>query len=305
MWNCRECKRQLVEPCEPCCHCGKPSGVPSNVVRAAGQARYLKQRYKTALASEAASPVLAHCQELIQQSAGVSINMPRSVLEQMLRTPKVRYINHHDVLRADMKTDVDRENKAKREGMDALLYGDDGKKLNFGALNLGSLGVYSYGEACVFLKEDGVRDRTSFMETNTYGYHKDGGDGVDILIEVLSGSRALWDTVGMLAVVKHEKDLLRNTGEWTLPRLAEVLIQCEGDKNTDRYVEAQIYPPITSEHIRRVRLDPSKARGPAAGGLIGEIEKYEREVAELLRQRVAPSLPFEVVSMASPAGSHP
>ena len=57
---------------------------------------------------------------MIQDSVGVSINMPRGVLQQMLYSPKVRYINYHDRLRAEMSTEVDRENKAKREGLDSL-----------------------------------------------------------------------------------------------------------------------------------------------------------------------------------------
>jgi len=111
--------------------------------------------------------------------------------------------------------------------------------------------------------------------------------------------------VGLLAVVKHQSDLLNGSEKWDVRMLGELLIRSEGDKNTDEYIEAQIGAGVTSADFRRILLDPSKARKAQAGGLIDEIEAFERESAELLLKHVAPSVAFEMVPPVPAAGSHP
>src|SRR5580698_621804 len=90
---------------------------------------------------------------------------------------------------------------AMRTGIDSLAFGSDGQHLTFGALNLGTMGLYAYGACCVFLRSEGIADQVSFLEGNSYSYCVFEGPAVSF--QIPHGVRALWTTVSKLAILKH------------------------------------------------------------------------------------------------------
>lgn len=197
-----------------------------------------------------------------------------------LRLPRIRYLNLHDNLGAGAVVGYDRDLAATRLGVDTVLFGDDGKKLNFGAVNLGTIGLYSYGAACVFLKSKSIRDRTSFLQNNSFDYVT--GSLPNIGISPPSdGERALWRTVPMLATVKNALEFL---GVRFISRnaLALIVLFSTGAKKTDRFVEAQIFPPITRNVISKIYFSPSHYREIANASLIGKTAQHNRDLVKYM-----------------------
>src|SRR5262249_23228459 len=152
MWRCAQCAKDLDRPQDPCPLCSKPSGVPSNVVRAERDAPHLQERYDKLMASQDSGEALPPCEAAIRGQMDVTINRPPRSLVGLLSDPRYRYLNLHDNLRAGARLDEDRELAAKRTVVDLFLFGPDGDRVAYGALTLGTIGVYSYGNACLHLK---------------------------------------------------------------------------------------------------------------------------------------------------------
>jgi len=182
----------------------------------------------------------------------VSINVHPEALLSMLQDDRIRYINLHDSLRANMVVDYDPELAAKRRGIDSLAFGSAGEKVTYGAVNLGTHGLVSYGSVCIFLRDSAIQFRTSFLEENSFSYVS--GQPPSIKLDLSAALRAVWETVHKLAFVKHFRDII--SGKITPARIAGFVLVSTGDKHTDRFIEAQIYPPITSKHFAKITYDP-------------------------------------------------
>jgi len=199
----------------------------------------------------------------------------------ILQDKRIRYTNLHDNLRAEAIMDYDPELAAKRRGVDNLVFGADGERLNYGAINLGNIGLFSYGPACVFLKVDAIKDTVSFLEENSFYYTK--GSWPVLSINMPSGVRALWPTASTLTLVKHHNDLIRSK-RWSNSKLADLILYSAGDKKTDRFIEAQIYHPITVRDFRKILFEPASLRPTSTGSLIGRTSAHDRELSlELLK----------------------
>jgi len=212
---------------------------------------------------------------VIELNKAVSINMHPETLVNILQDEKLRYVNLHDNLRARAILDYPPDWAAKRRGIDNLAFGNDGELLTFGALNLGTLGLYSYGACCVFLKSEELSDNLSFLERNSFSYCNVEGPAVSFYIPL--GVRALWSTVPKLAILKlHEAILATAAADQRM--LADLVLKCEGDKSTDEFIEAQIFPPITMTCFKKVLYNPKITRPIRSKGTVGKSAKLSRRL---------------------------
>ena len=300
MWRCQNCREGMDAPVETCPECKQPTGIPPNVVYAAAAYEALRERFEAckALCNDKAlfSERLTRFMNAVQDRIAVSINMRPESLLSLLVDPKIRYGNLHDHLRADLIIDYDENLLAKRLGVDSFGFGLSGTKLTYGALNLGNMGLISYGEACVILKSDpDITCRISFLEENSFSYAH--GNSPPFAFDAGMASRALWETVSLLAFVKHSQDLLNN--EIGKSQLPDLVLSSAGDKRTDRFIEAQIFPPITLNHIAKIRYTPSH-HGQGDSGpdpLVDQAEDIYKELLEepLRLRSQGYGIPFEVV----------
>lgn len=330
MLTCTACGLSLAQPCRRCPNCGQEAGCPSHLVYAEEDRPYLHRRFRSRQSSHknyrhrmrrrrlhqrvrsrrsshgstnSTWRKLLTLRQRITEAMRVSINMRPESLINLLSDPRTAYVNLHGNRLAGAVVDPNRYKDNKRLAFDLLAFGPDGEKIRFGALSLGGPGLFSYGTACVILKhEEALNRRISFLEENSFSYFQNDPPGVRV--EVPVGVRALWPDAPTLAVLKHERDLV-NQRRWSLEQLGDLILHCEGDKRTDRYIEAQIGPPLTLENIEKIAYIPDAYSSRGTGtGREGEMAEHSRDLAEWLSSsaRLA-RIEFEVISDAHTGGT--
>lgn len=294
MWKCSSCGQRINPPARYCPRCKYRTDIPSNVALAGEDEEHLKQRFEDCLQNceECQKDLIFEYMRTLKNNISISINVHPPSLVNILQDERIRLVNLHDNLRANAMINYDKDLIAKRKGLDNLVFEVDGDKLNFGAVNLGNIGLVSYGAACVFLKsDDKLKKNASFLENNLFNYIKYSLPAIDLRIPF--GVRSLWHTVHKLAVVKHESDFL-NSKKLTYPELTNLILSSDGNKNNDRFIEAQIYPPITRSSISKITLSRSHCRSIKANGLVGKTAEHSknilREYAESYSQMISSQL---------------
>lgn len=282
MWKCTECDAQLNPPVEVCPNGAHKTGIPSNVWLAGLDEPKLNERFELCLNQideDIRKARLENYERELSEHLSVSINLRASSLINFLSDERIRFVNLHDNLRADAIPDYDKELANKRMVIDGMAFKSDGPKLNLGAVNLGSnTGLISYGEVCIILKSAQIKDRASFLENNSFSYYHE--SGAEISFHIPAGSRALWHSMFELAIVKHKNDLF-GSDELTLEQISNLLLESTGDKNTDRFIEVQIFPPIMRATIHKVIVNMKAWRKSAdKNGLIGKTEQHLQELSE-------------------------
>lgn len=280
MWKCAACGADQRPPSRRCRSCNEPTRLPSNVALAGEDEEHLLARLSQSRTHfEASDPQswdrMSGARETVELNKCVSINIHPETLVSILQDDRLRYVNLHDNLRARAILAYPPELVAKRKGIDNLAFGNDGEDLTFGALNIGTLGLYSYGACCVFLKSDELANQISFLERNSFSYCTLDGPGVTFHIPL--GVRALWHSVSDLAVLKH-KEIIAGVPDISRETLGNLIIESEGDKGTDDFIEAQIYPPITLRCFKKILYDPGITRPNRAKGLVGKAAGLSRRL---------------------------
>jgi hypothetical protein len=222
---------------------------------------------------------LRESEAVIRDQARVSINIQPESLLNLLQDPRICWLNLNDNLRAGVMMTYPPELAAKRLGIEKLLFGPDGDRLVYGALNLGSIGLHSYGACCVFLDKKAIRSQVSFLEENSFSYLTQ--QGASVTLHVPEGARALWSSVHTLATVKHFRDLIASD-TWTANALAALLIVTRGSKQTDRFIEAQVRQPFGSNAITEIVFARKKYRPVKARGIVGKAATLSRRIADHL-----------------------
>jgi hypothetical protein len=293
-WVCKTCGIQLVAPVSACPSGQHSTNIPSNVVLAAQDEPYLMSRFERAKepCDESQRLVLEYCEHLVGSHFSVSINMHPHTLLALFQDDRVRYVNLHDSRKAGSVIDYPPDAAAKRLGIDTLVFGIDGDKLNYGAVNLGGVGTFSYGAACVFLREEQILQSVSFLENNSFAYVSQSGSAVKL--DVPHGVRALWGRAPILVLIKHLTTLLRSTA-WTITEMAQLILFSEGDKKTDNYVEAQISFPITQKCIKRI-VDPALDRKADPHTIEGRAALVSRNALTSFLESGIPGIEVEVLN---------
>lgn len=114
----------------------------------------------------------------------------------------------------------------------------------------------SYGSVCMLIRNKDIQLGTSFLEGNTFSYLT--GTPPNGVLDLSRALRAVWDTLLILAVVKHLGEICSPGAAKTA--LADILLKSSGDKRTDRFIEAQVYPDITVRNVERVTYSPAHSR---------------------------------------------
>jgi len=285
MLTCTSCTERLERPRRRCPVCKKKTGCPSYLVYAEEDRESLDQRVRDRQKSldSRSWTKLDNLRRRIKKAMRVAINMRLESLLNLLSDPRIAYTNLHGNQLAGAVVSDDPDTRYniynKRRALDLLLFGPDGEEVRFGALSLGGPGLFSYGAASILLKEEeALNCRISFLEENSFFYYQNDPPGVSV--KVSEGVRALWPDAPMLAVLKHEMDLVKRRS-WAHEQLRDLILFCEGNRRTDRFIEAQIAPPLTLENIEKIIV-----YSPAAYINHGTGTEIEGEMAELSRNLV-------------------
>jgi len=278
MWKCNVCGAEINPPKFKCPKCNGITGITSNVVVSFEDEKFLEKRYQKCKedCDEEKKKKLKKFVKIFKDNLSISINLHSGSLINFLQNERIPYLNLYDNIKA--KVEYDPELIAKRRAMDNLLFGKDCENLIHSAINLGNIGLVSYGAACIFLKlDENVKKNTSFIEQNSFDYINSSSTATNITIP--PGIRALWNTVHKLAVVKHQKEL-KNNSNLSYKELSNLILFSDGEKKNDRFIEALILQPITRKSVSRIIYSPYHDRIINAKGLLGKTEKHNRKILE-------------------------
>jgi hypothetical protein len=175
--------------------------------------------------------------------------------------PRLIYANYDGLVGAGARRAAPLKNDRLRRGVDGIIHGSIAEEIRYGVLSLTNDGLPTYGDVCCRLKSITIRDRVSFLETNSYAFvrtHKVvAGDPIP------PGFRSAWENRHKLAAAKLGPHLTRRSGKREWQRL---LIRTDGvDRANDEFIEAHIFGGFNLHAIEtmeglmkgRARKDPA------------------------------------------------
>lgn len=283
MWKCGSCQKEIKIPSRECPHGDHETELPSNLWLAGVDEPELEKRFQACAESIKETgriEWLDNYQQLLNDNLAVSINLHPESLINLMSDARLRYVNLHDNLRANVIRDYDKELASKRLAIDVMAFKYNGTQLNFGAVNIGeNVGLLSYGAACMILKSVDIKCSVSFLENNVFSYyHESGGE---ISFKIPKGVRALWNSVAELAIIKHTDEFF-GCDELNVDRISKILLRSTGNKATDQFIEAQIIADISRATIAKIILNMKTWRKVKDDGLVGETALH---MQELMRER--------------------
>jgi len=200
----------------------------------------LELRYneaKRAAVKKGARSEFANFAASVQSTSGVVVCMPASVARDLANDPRQIYSNYDGLVGAGLRRVVSLDNDRLRRGVDGIIHGSIAAEIRCGVLSLTTEGLPTYGDVCCRLKSVTIKDRVSFLETNSYAFvriHKlIAGDPIP------TGFRSTWENRHKLAAAKVGPSLIPRSGKAEWQRL---LVRTDGvNRANDEFIEAHIF----------------------------------------------------------------
>lgn len=208
--------------------------------------------------------------EALNQGAGVVVSLPASVARHLIVDPRQLFQNYEHLVGGGMRSPAKPEHDRARKAVAGVLFGTYGEHIGYGALSLSGRGVRSYGPIFCRLRDVAIRDRTSFLEMNSFDF---------VRVKQLKagdvpppGHRAVWDNRVDLALAKHTSDISNSD---TLNGWERRLIRDGADRSADDFIEAHFYGPFNADAIQALEC------------AAGDLRKDERLDAEIILELFA------------------
>lgn len=239
-----------------CPSCAADNGFPNvRLCNSTNEISALTSRYNEALEDakkNSVETVFKQFETKIETESNVIIAMPINVAKSFFDNPRLIYANY-DSLVGNTRLSASFENDTKRRAIDSLLFGNFAKIIHFGALSINDFGLSSYGEVQCILNSSFIKNRTTFLECNSFELFASGNpDGVKT--NFLLGRRACWDDRGKLAAIKCGPKLTSTTIE---SDFTSILLSSASTRSDDDFIEAHIYDTFTVKSIESISLHPN------------------------------------------------
>jgi hypothetical protein len=240
---CSNCGAPLDINRDNCASCGDYVGAPNvRAVNKPNERLALQERYQAALErAEArnAKDAVAGFQTAMEASMAVaSCDLYR--LRELAADTNALYSNYYLAVRGEVRRAAEAENDRQRRTVDALLFGGYADQIRFAALSLDGVGLRSYGKEGLSyglgLRDVAVAKRASLLDENSYDFVR--RRNLDATSTVPPGYRSAWDNRHELVVAKLADLVGPETFGSEYPR---ILLNSEGDRATDQFVEVHIY----------------------------------------------------------------
>lgn len=215
---------------------------PINIDLAERHAASLSRAYANVRIDAA---VLRPFESLLASNARVTINSSFAGLAGFLRDGV--FLNIHELVRQG-KAPAGEAYRLRQDVERRLGFNVAGKKIVYGSLNTGNCGCRFFGDYCIVLRTDAVRNRVSFLQENSFAYFGHSYIGARNLGRVKMGSMATWSNHHELAVVKLNRQLSRQVRAYDVPAINALVC---GYFNT---IEAHVHGPVTLGDVEEVRI---------------------------------------------------
>ena len=256
--ECDNCKSEIHNYLNKCGACNHPAS-PLNVYAcsSAKNIEALKERFNAiieeAYKDDKLDLVDAVDQELKDKTA-VIVSIPPLILRNLVRNSSQIYSNYEKLVAGMLITPANPDDDSKRGEVGSIIFGAYAKEITYGILSHNEEGLPTYGHAFCKLKDITVKNRTTFMENNSYKVH----DEQLLNKKVPLGLTSDWKHKEYLALNKLYKYIKTNDN---IDDVLKNTFQTDGlDRSNDNFIEAHIYGGFTKNSIKSMKLDQNADR---------------------------------------------
>jgi hypothetical protein len=188
--------------------------------------------------------IIVDFQKHVEAMARITINLAFDTVHRLVVQGQF-YKNYYELHHEGVK-----KYDSRRVITDARLFGEDSNQIRYAALCSRPTGLHNYGEFCIVLDSNKLRECTSVFEENPFVFFE---KYPNILMEKFSfihGYRATWENRSKLAVAKLGQQMTETTQPNDFPN---ILTHCADEKMQDDFIEVHICKKITCDDIVEVR----------------------------------------------------
>ncbi len=190
---------------------------------------------------------------VIKEKSGVVVSMSAGIARRLLEEPKSLYANYERLVDANARKPADSDGDQHRCAVGGLLFGSYANCIVYGVLSLTEEGLPTYGPVHCRLRSVTIDKRTSFLESNSYGFVRDH----NVLGTKLPlGYMACWTHRHSLVLAKLATRL--STGQTESDWQAMLLHSDGQSRDKDDFVEAHIYGGFDANAIESLAAVPGK-----------------------------------------------
>lgn len=248
---CEFCGNDIPFALERCPHCGN-LGPPPNVkaARTAAERKALQRRYEDALeeAGRRGCRAAVESFETMAKTSKAVINKHLEEIERLVSSEHQVYATYYERLDAGVQSPYGDSWDSWRRMADATLFPLYEKRIRFAALSQDGIGVRSYGECSLVLRDLLIGRRTTVFEDNAAVFLRDRD------YKLRPGHRAVWEERFLLCVAKLAGSIHPGTTPDDFPGL---LLHQGATAEYDSFVEVHIWGPLTAKSFERAVLPPA------------------------------------------------
>lgn len=244
--KCEKCGADLSEVLRYCPACEHDAGTP-NVRRCCKteNKKAIAERYRDAcqdIENRGCQKEFAEFEELIKSKSGVVVAIDPTCALSLLK-PTFIYNNYESLVDGEIRVPAKGEDDRIRRIVGGTLFGSYANRISYGALSLTDIGLSSYGSIHCRLRSKSIKERTSFLEKNSYAFFEENSH---FPCTALNGRIASWEDRHLVVLAKLAPKLKKGQKENDWQR---ILVHSDGDKKHDDCVEAHIYGSFTRDTV--------------------------------------------------------
>jgi len=260
--KCVACSSSISEASDHCETCGRYVG-PPNVRAAEGndESAALERRYKAALQDaerRGIGKILATFEVAVKSSVAV-VNFDLPALFHFVTTPNALYTSYDLAVTGEFRKPAQDQLDRRRRAVGGVLFGTYSPQIRYAALSLDGVGLTTYGQYSVVLRDVAISARATVLEKNSYEFTQS-MNFADVTIP--KGYRATWESRHNLAVTKTCSEINSSVTPADFPA---ILLKSDGEhREQDKFIEVHIFGPFDVQAIERV-IGPARVpRGQRA-----------------------------------------
>lgn len=169
------------------------------------------------------------------------------------------------LVNANVRKSANPADDRKRRTADAVLLNGYVDKIVCAALSLDGVGLKSYGDCSITLRNVAVERRSTVLEEHSFTFVE---KRCDFSGAIPTGYRAVWQDRHKLGVAKLAPKIAKGMDASSFPAL---VLHNGSDRHSDDFLEVQIYGPFDGNAIESVRVRRQKGAARAIARVLEDL----------------------------------